>query len=164
MTISGRGLLQCMPGVGAYVGSDVVADILASGLHQDGALSLLIDIGTNGEIVLGNSDWLICCSASAGPSFEGGGMRCGLRATDGAIERVAVTPGGKIVYQTVGGSRAKGICGSGMIDLVAEMFRAGDLDKSGRFRTETEIPGLVDAPDGLEFVVVRGTNRRPATL
>jgi len=167
MTISGRGLLQCMPGVGAYVGSDVVADILASGLHQDGALSLLIDIGTNGEIVLGNSDWLICCSASAGPSFEGGGMRCGLRATDGAIERVAVTPGGKIVYQTVGGSRAKGICGSGMIDLVAEMFRAGYLEKSGRFRTESEIPGLVDGPDGLEFVVVPGNESatgKPLTI
>ena len=94
-------------------------------------------------------------------------MRCGLRATDGAIERVAVTPGGKIVYQTVGGSRAKGICGSGMIDLVAEMFRAGYLEKSGRFRTETEIPGLVDGPDGLEFVVVPGNESatgKPLTI
>jgi uncharacterized 2Fe-2S/4Fe-4S cluster protein (DUF4445 family) len=154
ITISGRGLLQCLPNVGAYVGSDVVADILASGIHLDDSLSLLIDVGTNGEVVLGNSDWLICCSASAGPSFEGGGMRCGLRATDGAIERVAITPGGRIVYQAIGGSKAKGICGSGMIDLVAELFRTNYLDKRGRFQMDRDLPHLNDGPDGPEFVVV----------
>jgi len=153
VAINGRGLLQCMPGVGAYVGSDVVADILASGLHLDNRLSLMIDVGTNGEVVLGNSDWLICCSASAGPSFEGGGMRCGLRATEGAIERVAVAPGGRIVYQTIGGGHPKGICGSGMIDLVAELFRIGYIDKGGRFRTDRHIPNLVNGADGPEFVV-----------
>jgi uncharacterized 2Fe-2S/4Fe-4S cluster protein (DUF4445 family) len=153
ITISGRGLLQCMPGVGAYVGSDVVADILASDMHLDEGLSLMIDIGTNGEVVLGNRDWLICCSASAGPSFEGGGMRCGLRATEGAIERVAVAPNGRIVYRTIGGSRPRGICGSGMIDLVAELFRVGYLDKRGRFRTDCDLPGLAEGPDGPEFVL-----------
>ena len=130
VTISGRGLLQCLPGVGAYVGSDVVADVLASGMHLDEDLSLLIDIGTNGEIVLGNRDWLICCSASAGPSFEGGGMRCGLRATEGAIERVSIDQDGRAKYRTIGGLPARGICGSGMIDLVAGLFCSGHLDKS----------------------------------
>jgi uncharacterized 2Fe-2S/4Fe-4S cluster protein (DUF4445 family) len=154
ITISGRGLLQCMPGVGAYVGSDVVADLLASGMHLDEDLALMIDIGTNGEVVLGNKDWLICCSASAGPSFEGGGMRCGLRATEGAIERVAIGPGGRIVYRTIGGSRPRGICGSGMIDLVAELFRAGYLDKRGRFLMDCGLPGIGEGPDGPEFVLV----------
>ena len=154
VTISGRGLLQCLPGVGAYVGSDVVADVLASGMHLSRDTSLLIDVGTNGEVVLGNSDWLLCCSASAGPSFEGGGMRCGLRATDGAIERVAVSPGGRIVYQTIAGARPKGICGSGMIDLVAELFRGKYLDKAGRFDMRRGLHGLVKGPEGPEFVLV----------
>jgi len=153
VTISGRGLLCPLPGVGAYVGSDVVADVLSSGMSQDEELSLLFDIGTNGEVVLGNKEWLICCSASAGPAFEGGGMECGMRAMEGAIERVAVTPSDRIVYQTIGGARSRGICGSGLIDLVAELFRADYIDKAGRFQMDSR-PHLREGEDGREFVLV----------
>ncbi len=153
VTISGRGLLCPLPGVGAYVGSDVVADVLSSGMSQDEELSLLFDIGTNGEVVLGNREWLICCSASAGPAFEGGGMECGMRATEGAIERVAVTPSDRIVYQTIGGARSRGICGSGLIDLVAELFRADYIDKAGHFQMGGR-PHLREGKDSREFVLV----------
>ena len=153
ITINGRGLLCPLPGVGAYVGSDAVADVLSSGMSQDEELSLLFDIGTNGEVVLGNKEWLICCSASAGPAFEGGGMQCGMRATEGAIERVAVTPSDRIVYQTIGGARPRGICGSGLIDLVAELFRADYIDKAGRFQMDGR-PHLREGEDGGEFVLV----------
>jgi len=122
-------------------------------MSQDEELSLLFDIGTNGEVVLGNKEWLICCSASAGPAFEGGGMECGMRAMEGAIERVAVTPSDRIVYQTIGGARSRGICGSGLIDLVAELFRADYIDKAGRFQMDSR-PHLREGEDGREFVLV----------
>jgi len=153
VTIGGRGLLCPLPGVGAYVGSDVTADVLSSGMHQDDELSLLFDMGTNGEVVLGNRDWLICCSASAGPAFEGGGMQCGMRATEGAIERVAVTPGDRIVYQTIGGARPRGICGSGLIDLVAELFRADYIDKAGHFQMDGRLH-VREGEDSNEFVLI----------
>jgi uncharacterized 2Fe-2S/4Fe-4S cluster protein (DUF4445 family) len=153
ITIGGRGLLCPLPGVGAYVGSDVVADVLSSGMHQGQELSLLFDMGTNGEVVLGNREWLICCSASAGPAFEGGGMQCGMRATEGAIERVAVTPGDRIVYQTIGGARPRGICGSGLIDLVAELFRAGYIDKAGHLQMDGRMH-VRKGEDSNEFVLV----------
>jgi len=153
VTINERGLLCPLPGMGAYVGSDVVADVLSSGMSQDEELALLFDMGTNGEVVLGNRDWLICCSASAGPAFEGGGMQCGMRATEGAIERVALTPSDRIVYQTIGGARPRGICGSGLIDLAAELFRAGYIDKAGRFRMDGR-PHLREGKNSPEFVLV----------
>ena len=156
ITINGRGLLCPLPGVGAYVGSDVIADVLSCGMSQDEELSLLFDMGTNGEVVLGNKDWLICCSASAGPAFEGGGMQCGMRAAEGAIERVAVTPSDRIVYQTIGGARPRGICGSGLIDLVAELFRADFIDKAGHFQANGQNgrPHMRDGEDDTEFVLV----------
>jgi uncharacterized 2Fe-2S/4Fe-4S cluster protein (DUF4445 family) len=153
ITINGRGLLCPLPGVGAYVGSDVTADVLSSGMSQDEELALLFDMGTNGEVVLGNGEWLICCSASAGPAFEGGGMQCGMRATEGAIERVAVTPGDRIVLQTIGGARPRGICGSGLIDLVAELFRADYIDKAGRFQMDGRLH-VREGEDSTEFVLV----------
>ena len=138
------------------MGSDVIADVLSCGMSQDDELSLLFDMGTNGEVVLGNKDWLICCSASAGPAFEGGGMQCGMRAAEGAIERVAVTPSDRIVYQTIGGARPRGICGSGLIDLVAELFRADFIDKAGRFQMDGQNgrPHMRDGEDDKEFVLV----------
>jgi uncharacterized 2Fe-2S/4Fe-4S cluster protein (DUF4445 family) len=154
VSINGRGLLCCLPGVGPFVGSDVTADMISSGMHQSQELALLFDLGTNGEVVLGNSDWLICCSASAGPAFEGGGLRCGIRATDGAIERVAINQAGKLAYKVIGRSRPRGICGSGLIDLAAELFKAGYLDRSGRFVREGRNSNLRQGENGPEFVLV----------
>lgn len=154
LSINGRGLLCCLPGVGPFVGSDVTADVICAGMHESAELSLLFDLGTNGEVVLGNSDWLICCSASAGPAFEGGGLKCGIRATDGAIERVAVNPAGAFAYKVIGKSRPRGICGSGLIDLAAELFKTGYLDKAGRFVRETANSHLRQGETGPELIVV----------
>jgi uncharacterized 2Fe-2S/4Fe-4S cluster protein (DUF4445 family) len=154
VSINGRGLLCTLPGPGPFVGSDLTADVIACSMHEHPALSLLIDLGTNGEVVLGNAEWLMCCSASAGPAFEGGGLRCGIRATDGAIERVAINALGRFSCKVIGRTRPRGICGSGLIDLAAELFKAGAVDKAGRFVSDSRVAGLRDGEAGLEMVVV----------
>lgn len=154
--INPRGLLGCVPSVACYVGGDVVADVLVSGMHQSGQPSMLMDVGTNGEIVLGNKDWLVCCSASAGPAFEGGGISCGMRATRGAIERLSMTRSCEVAsYSVIGGGRPTGLCGSGLIDVVAEMLRnSGCLERSGTLTRGSDSKRVREGEDGLEFVVV----------
>jgi uncharacterized 2Fe-2S/4Fe-4S cluster protein (DUF4445 family) len=124
-----------MPGPASYVGGDIVAGVLATGFHREAPVTLFIDIGTNGEIVLGNKDWLMAAACSAGPAFEGGGIRWGMRAEEGAIEKVAIdektlTP----EIATVGDAAPRGICGSGMIDLISELLQTGIIDRSGQFQ------------------------------
>jgi uncharacterized 2Fe-2S/4Fe-4S cluster protein (DUF4445 family) len=156
LAINKRGYLGLLPGFGAYVGSDITADLLASGMVHAEKTCLLIDVGTNGEIVLGCKDWFICCSASAGPAFEGAGTSCGTRATSGAIEKVRLHKDGSVDLGIVGGSGFKpvGICGSGYIDLVAELFTAGFVDRTGRFRTDTGNSRIRKGVDGPEFLLV----------
>ena len=145
-----KALIHCMPCVGSYVGGDISAGVLASGLGDRPEIHALIDIGTNGEIVVGNDDWMVCCSASAGPAFEGGGVRCGMRATRGAIEKVEVSAE-SVRIGTIGGGKPKGVCGSGIIDTLSELVTAGIIDQSGRFidfdhpcvRVTDEVPELV---------------------
>lgn len=149
-----RGLLRCLPGVGAYVGADITAGILASGLHQSSELALFFDIGTNGEVVLGNRDWLICCSASAGPAFEGGEMKSGMRAAAGAIERVSLGADGRVFVQVIGGGKPQGLCGSGLIDCVAELAKWGYVDRAGKFRPERDRRRLRQGELEWEFVLV----------
>jgi uncharacterized 2Fe-2S/4Fe-4S cluster protein (DUF4445 family) len=135
--IGSRGLLAALPSVSSYVGGDVMADVLVSGMTHSEDVSLLIDLGTNGELVLGNSDWLMCASASAGPAFEGGGISSGMRATTGALERVTLGPGGQVLeYEVVGNGKPLGICGSGLIDLVGELLRVGCIDRTGNYIPE----------------------------
>lgn len=124
------------PSVGSYVGGDITAGILCTQLAADSEdLCLFIDIGTNGEIVLGNSEFLLGCACSAGPAFEGGGMKHGMRASAGAIERVKIDPEtGVAKYWTIGDVPAAGICGSGVISVAAELFRTGYLDPAGKLR------------------------------
>ncbi len=156
--INSRGLLATLPSVASYVGGDVVADVLVSGMMRSSDVSLLIDLGTNGELVLGNSDWLVCCSASAGPSFEGGGITCGMRATNGAIEHILLGKNGDILQcSVVGGGKPLGLCGSGLIDAVAEMLKAGCIDRRGRF-DRAVCGGRVREGEsgGLEFVLFSG--------
>ncbi|MEA1963897.1 MAG: ASKHA domain-containing protein [Candidatus Aerophobetes bacterium] len=151
--INPRGLLYSLPSIASWVGADITAGILATGLYQADELTMLIDIGTNGEIVIGNKDWMVCCSASAGPAFEGSGVRSGMRAAEGAIEKVKISEEGKIQYTTIGGGKPRGVCGSGLIDVMAELFKAGFLDRSGRLNPD--INGKIrDVKGELEFLLI----------
>jgi len=119
------------PAFGAYVGGDITAGLLASGMDRDQRTRLFIDIGTNCEIVLGNADWLLATAAPAGPAFEGAAIRCGMRAADGAIEVVTMTPG-TLELTVIGDTEPAGLCGSGLVDAVTGLVRVGLLDSSGR--------------------------------
>ncbi len=151
--INRSAFVYCLPGRSSYVGGDITADILATGLHKKDELSLLIDVGTNGEVVLGNKDWMVSCSCSAGPAFEGGEVDFGIRATNGAIERATLTPDLEVKYETIGNVRPKGICGSGLIDILAELFMHGAINKAGQFE-KTGSKRIREGDEGKEFVVV----------
>jgi uncharacterized 2Fe-2S/4Fe-4S cluster protein (DUF4445 family) len=133
------------PSFGAYVGGDITAGLLASGMDRDSRTRLFIDIGTNCEIVLGSREWLLATAAPAGPAFEGAAIRCGMRASDGAIEVVSMTPDG-LDLKVIGDARPAGLCGSGLVDAVASLLSLGLLDSSGRLVSQEEAtvlaPGL----------------------
>lgn len=130
-----------MPGPASYVGGDIVSGMIYAGFHRKAPITLFIDVGTNGEIVLGNNEWLMTASCSAGPAFEGGGIRWGMRAEEGAIEAVSIDPQThEPTITTVAEQPPRGICGSGMIDLLAEMLISGVIDPNGRLRLETDHP------------------------
>lgn len=126
------------PALGAYVGGDIVAGMLATGMDRDKRTRLFIDVGTNCEIVLSNGDTIVSTAAPAGPAFEGGAIRCGMRAADGAIEVVKVGPqiNDGVHLQVIGDVAAKGLCGSGLVDAVSELVRVGLIDASGRLVTD----------------------------
>ncbi len=128
------------PALGAYVGPDIVAGILATGLTLDRRVRLFIDVGTNSEIVLGSSGPTLATAAPAGPAFEAAQIRCGMRAAEGAIEGVRIADG-DVELQVIGDVEAVGIAGSGLVDAVAELVAAGILDGSGRFVTEPPVCG-----------------------
>jgi len=154
LRINPRGILYTLPSVAAYVGADITAGAVAIRLDEQEELCLFIDVGTNGEVVLGNKDWMVCCSASAGPAFEGVGVEYGMRAARGAIERVRITPGCGVLVQTIGNRPPRGICGSGLLDLLAEMFRAGILGRNARFQPKCPARQLVEDDGNLKFIVV----------
>jgi uncharacterized 2Fe-2S/4Fe-4S cluster protein (DUF4445 family) len=129
------------PAFGAYVGGDITAGLLASGMDRDARTRLFVDIGTNCEIVLGNRDWLLATAAPAGPAFEGAAIRCGMRAADGAIEVVSMTPAG-VELRVIGDAEPAGLCGSGLVDAVASLIGVGLLDRSGRFAGEEHAAGI----------------------
>lgn len=133
------------PNVGSYVGGDITAGLLCSDLATDSEeISLFIDIGTNGELVIGNRDFLLSCACSAGPAFEGGGIDCGMRAAAGAIEKVEISrETGKAAYATIGNTPPKGICGSGMIDLLANLYLTGWIDQAGKLDRVRHCPSIV---------------------
>jgi len=154
--INPRGLLYTMPMAGSYVGGDITAGVLASGMHRSEELSLLFDIGTNGEVVLGNRDYLVACSASAGPAFEGGSVKCGMRATSGAIDKVRIFKDLAVSATTIDDSPPVGFCGTGLIDALAEMFVAGIVDRGGRLQVDRAPSRFrISEEDGRpEFVLV----------
>ncbi len=146
--------VDCLPGVGSYVGADISAGVMSSGMCSLKELSLFLDIGTNGEIVLGDCDWLISCACSAGPAFEGAGVRDGMRATAGAIEEVWIDEQTlEASYRVIGDEAPKGICGSGLISLLAEMFITGVMDKGGNLSVGLGTPRLREGDHGPEYVV-----------
>lgn len=149
--INPRGLLFCMPGVGGWIGGDIVAGILASGLHERKETTMLIDIGTNGEIVLGNREWMIACSASTGPALEGGGVKCGMMAETGAIEKVFIEDGA-LRFRTIGNARPRGICGSGILDLVAVLLETGAIDRAGKLAAGGD-PGIRETGGARRYVL-----------
>lgn len=153
--INPRGLLYCLPSISSWVGGDTTAGILTTQIYEAEETAMLIDIGTNGEIVMGNKEWMVCCSASAGPAFEGSGVKHGMRAAEGAIERVKILDDGEVKYSTIDGVKPKGICGSGLIDSMAELFKAGFINRSGKLNPEAT--NRIRERDGeLEFVLVPG--------
>jgi uncharacterized 2Fe-2S/4Fe-4S cluster protein (DUF4445 family) len=146
--------VDCLPGVGSYVGADITAGVLSSLMYQTEELTLFIDVGTNGEIVLGNFDWLIACACSAGPAFEGAGVQSGMRATAGAIDEVWVNSQTyEPTYRVIGNKRPRGICGSGMISLLAEMFLSGVIDKAGKVNVNLDTPRTRVGEHGPEYVI-----------
>ncbi|MHB8172892.1 MAG: ASKHA domain-containing protein [Nitrospirota bacterium] len=162
LEINDFGVIYAMPCVASYVGGDITSGILASKLYKRPGLTLFIDIGTNGEIVLGNSDWMVTAACSAGPAFEGGGVKFGMRAMDGAIEKVSIDP---VTFDVkiavigncppIGNCAPIGICGSGMIDAVAEMFLTGVIDLRGKINMDLGSDRVIAGEDGPEFVLVR---------
>lgn len=155
LNINPEATVDCLPGVGAYVGGDITAGVLSSGMFRTDKLTLFIDVGTNGEIVLGNADWLLACACSAGPAFEGAGVYCGMRATDGAIEEVWINrETAEPTIRTIGDKPPLGICGSGMISLLGEMFITGVVDKSGHLNRQLNTPRIRVGEHGPEYVLV----------
>jgi len=148
----------CAPSVGSYVGGDVLAGLLCTPIvSQVEKISVFVDIGTNGELVLGNKEWLISCACSAGPAFEGGGTRCGMPATTGAIDKLKIGEDGAVEYSVIGGDKPKGVCGSGLIDLLAELFVHGFVSRHGKFNTEKLGDRIVKNGAGKGFLVEKST-------
>ncbi|MGZ9163661.1 MAG: ASKHA domain-containing protein [Anaerolineales bacterium] len=151
--------VDCLPGVASYVGADITAGVLSSGLDIAEDVTLFLDVGTNGETVLGNRDWLVTCACSAGPAFEGAGVVNGMRATQGAIEEVWINSDTyEPTYRVIGGGKPKGICGSGLISLLSEAFITGILDKAGNVNLMAALrsPRVREGPHGGEYVVAWG--------
>lgn len=154
LSINPEATVDCLPGVASYVGADITAGVVSSGMIDVGDITLFIDVGTNGEIVLGDGSWLITCACSAGPAFEGAGVVDGMRATRGAIEEVWIN-GATVepTYRVIGGGKPTGICGSGLISLLAEMFITGVVDKSGNLNHSLDTPRIRTGEHGDEYVV-----------
>jgi uncharacterized 2Fe-2S/4Fe-4S cluster protein (DUF4445 family) len=141
LPVHARARAVVFPAFGAYVGGDITAGLLASGMDRDARVRLFVDIGTNCEIVLGNRDWLLATAAPAGPAFEGAAIRCGMRAADGAIEVVTMTAD-ELGFKVIGDAEPQGLCGSGLVDAVTGLVRLGLLDSSGRLVTQEQARAL----------------------
>ncbi len=143
-----------MPSVGSYFGGDLISGIIASGMDKNAATTMLIDVGTNAEVVVGNKDWLIACAGAAGPALEGGIAKMGMRAAPGAVEKVWLTDEGEISYATIGDEKARGLCGSGIIDLAASLYLARIINIQGKFNLEKAGARLSEGEDGIGFTLV----------
>ncbi|MEN8142233.1 MAG: ASKHA domain-containing protein [Thermodesulfobacteriota bacterium] len=142
------------PAISSYVGGDIVAGVMGSGLYRTEALTLYVDIGTNAEIVIGNKEWLVCAACSAGPAFEGGGITHGMRAADGAIKDFDIDPESfEPMNLTINNKPAVGICGSGLLVIIASLLEAGVIDRSGKFNRQLETSRIREGRSGSEYVL-----------
>lgn len=146
--------VDCLPGVASYMGADITAGVLSSGTHSTDKLTLFLDIGTNGEMVFGTSEWLVSCACSAGPAFEGAGVFNGMRATTGAIEEIWINAKThEPTIRVIGGGKPRGLCGSGLISLLAEMFITGVTDKAGNINLNLPNKRVRTGEHGSEYVI-----------
>ncbi len=153
--LAGHSIALVYPGVSSYVGGDIVAGVMGSGMYRTDKLTLFMDIGTNAEIVIGNKDWMACTACSAGPAFEGGGVTFGMRAAKGAIEDFSIDPLTlEPMIMTIGNVRPKGICGSGLITIVARLFETGVIDNRGKFDRTLDTDRIRMGEDVWEYVLV----------
>jgi uncharacterized 2Fe-2S/4Fe-4S cluster protein (DUF4445 family) len=152
-----KAIVDCLPGVASYVGADITAGALSSGMTDSDVLTLFLDVGTNGETVLGSSDFLVTCACSAGPAFEGAGVLHGMRATRGAIEEVWINGNSyEPLFRVIGQVKPRGLCGSGLISLLSEMFLTGVVDKAGKINLSLDISRVRQGDQGSEYVIVWG--------
>ena len=152
ITINPQGIIQVLPNIASYIGGDTVAGVLACNIADRPETTCLIDIGTNGEIVIGNNEWLLSCSASAGPAFEGGDTKWGMRAMRGAIQKVKIDEG-KVVYETISKDKPRGICGSGLIDLIYGLAKSKILEIDAKFSPSLQDKRIVQGENGMEYIV-----------
>ncbi len=156
ISVNSQAPVYTVPCVASYIGGDIVAGVLASKMHRNPEIALFMDIGTNGEIAVGNNEWLMTAACSAGPCFEGSGIKHGMRATEGAIESVRIDPK---TYEpelvVIGDAKPVGICGSGMIDAISEMFLTGVIDQKGKLVRQRKTDRIREGEDGFEFVFSR---------
>jgi uncharacterized 2Fe-2S/4Fe-4S cluster protein (DUF4445 family) len=154
--ISPEAMVYIPPAVGSYVGGDIASGILCTGIASGSEkVNLFIDIGTNGELAIGNQEFLLACACSAGPAFEGGGIECGMRAAGGAIDKVSIDPGSGIAaYKTIGNLKPAGICGSGMISLLADLFLTGWIDPAGKLNRDRKSDAIRIEGRQAQFVIV----------
>jgi uncharacterized 2Fe-2S/4Fe-4S cluster protein (DUF4445 family) len=157
LPVNHNAVVYVFPNSGSYVGGDIISGILFSGLYREEDPALFIDVGTNVEITLGCRDWIMVGAGAAGPALEGGVANIGKKAETGTISRVRIDrEGGQIAFEVIGGAEPKGICGSGLIDLISEMFSAGIIDQSGKF---TEIGERIVEKDGVRsYLLYRSAN------
>jgi len=164
LAINSEATVDCLPGVASYVGADISSGVLACKMDETDKLTLFLDVGTNGETVLGSREWLVTCACSAGPAFEGAGVLHGMRATKGAIEECWISGENsphplEPTYRVIGKSKPRGICGSGLISLLAEMFLTGVVDKGGMINLDLAVtnPRIRDGEHGPEYVIAWGS-------
>ena len=149
-----RAVALVFPSISSYVGGDIIAGVMGSGMYRTEKLTLYVDIGTNAEIVIGNREWLVCAACSAGPAFEGGGITHGMRAAPGAIEDFSLNPA---TYEpmniTIGHKAPLGICGSGLLVIIATLFEYGVIDRRGKFSRKLDTPRIREGRSGYEYVL-----------
>jgi len=154
VNINPNGNIHFLPVIAGFVGADTVAVILSTEIFKRDELCFAVDIGTNTEIVLGNKNSILACSCASGPAFEGAHITHGMRAATGAIEKVKISPKTfNVHYQTIGNAKPRGICGSALVDIPAEMLKAGIIDVAGTMNRELDTPRLRRGKDGFEFVL-----------
>lgn len=161
LNLTAKAPVFLFPNVGSYFGGDLIAGLISSGMAGNEKTSLLVDVGTNAEVAVGGRDWLIACAGAAGPALEGGVAKMGMAAADGVIERVRIDKTNlEPIIEVIGQGPPRGLCGSGLIDLAAELFTAGVIDIQGKIKPLNH-PRIKRTEDGWAYVLVRGGQDQP---